>query len=55
VKVERTRRNIIRAGALLVSGVVANVAAIKTSVAGQNGPPGQGRTAALGRTAASAC
>jgi hypothetical protein len=46
VKVERTRRNIIRTGAILASAAVANVAAIKTSVAAnpngtwQNGPPG---------------
>jgi hypothetical protein len=46
VKVERTRRNIIRAGAILASAAVANIAAIKTSVAAnpngpwQNGPPG---------------
>ena len=33
---KRTRRNIIRAGAILASAVAANVAAIKTSVA-QNG------------------
>jgi Hint domain len=39
VKVERTRRNIIRAGAILASAVVANVTAIKTSVAG-NGQGG---------------
>jgi hypothetical protein len=38
VKAERTRRNIIRAGAILASAAVANVAAIKTSVAGQNPP-----------------
>jgi hypothetical protein len=38
----QTRRNIIRAGALLVSAVVANVATIKASVASQNGTPGQG-------------
>jgi hypothetical protein len=36
-KVERTRRNIIRAGAVLASAAVANVAAIKISVAGQGG------------------
>jgi Hint domain len=36
VKVERTRRNIIRAGAILASAVVANVTAIKTSVAGNS-------------------
>src|SRR6516164_568162 len=36
-EVERTRRNIIKAGAILASAVVANVAAIKTSVAGSNG------------------
>ena len=46
VKVERTRRNVIRTGAILASAAVANVAAIKTSVAAntngtwQNGPPG---------------
>ena len=46
VKAERTRRNIIRMGAILASAAVANVAAIKTSVAAnpngtwQNGPPG---------------
>jgi hypothetical protein len=33
---ERTRRNVIKAGAILASAVVANVAAIKTSVAGSN-------------------
>ena len=37
VKAERTRRNIIRMGAILASAAVANVAAIKTSVAQQNG------------------
>jgi hypothetical protein len=41
VKVERTRRNIIRTGAILASAVAANAAAIKTSVAGQGGN-GQG-------------
>jgi hypothetical protein len=40
VKVERTRRNIIRAGAILATAVVTNVAAIKTSVAGQNSQGG---------------
>ena len=38
----RTRRNIIRAGAILGSAVVANVAAIKTSVAQPGQNPGQG-------------
>jgi hypothetical protein len=42
VKVERTRRNIIRACAILTSAAVANVAAIKTSVAGPNPNPYQG-------------
>jgi hypothetical protein len=42
VKVERTRRNIIKAGAILASAAVANVAAIKTSVAGPNPNPYQG-------------
>jgi hypothetical protein len=46
VKGERTRRNIIRAGAILATAVVANAAAIKTSMAGngqgQNGD-GQGQ------------
>jgi Hint domain len=37
LKVERTRRNIIRAGAILATAVVANVATIRTSVAQQNG------------------
>jgi hypothetical protein len=42
VKAERTRRNIIRAGAILASAAVANVSAIKTSAAGPNPNPYQG-------------
>jgi hypothetical protein len=43
VKTERTRRNIIRAGAILASAAVANVAAIKTSVANPNPNQGPGQ------------